>query len=119
MLDACLKSCVDAGYDSCRTATFDPNAAVAMCHLYDTSISEMGAHATAQVPIQGGLGVVSASYCKPPVAVDTYPTNPSTLYGAVLRVIAADCATTLAAVLNTCLVARDAVQTWPRLHACN
>jgi hypothetical protein len=84
-LEACLTECKHAGYDNCKSVTFDP--AGKMCGVYSERLEDMGAHATAQVIVPGGLGVVSASYCTPPPERAKYPISSSTLHGTGLLLV--------------------------------
>lgn len=79
-LDDCLAMCKDAGYARCKTATYDPTAK--KCHMYTQRLKEMGAHASAAVHVEGGLGVVTASYCAPPSNIANYPDVPTSKFGA-------------------------------------
>lgn len=78
-LNKCLADCVRAGYNVCRTATFDPTTNI--CHSYSERLEDLGAHASAAVHVAGGLGVVTASYCEPPKAVAKFPDAPSSQFG--------------------------------------
>eukprot|EP00892_Ulva_mutabilis_P006294 jgi/Ulvmu1/4036/UM019_0013.1 len=78
-LDACIQACMDTGFDGCKSVQFKPAGSFGLtapqCTLYDVQLEYMGAHATAQVVADGGLGAVAASYCEPPAGFTDFPDN--------------------------------------------
>lgn len=82
-LNKCLADCVNAGYSTCRTATYDPTTKT--CHTYSERLEDLGAHASAAVHVADGLGVVTASYCEPPAELAKYPDAPSSTFGVQLQ----------------------------------
>lgn len=78
-LDACIVACISAGFETCKSVQFKPGGAfgltAAQCTMYDVQLEYMGAHATAQVLADGGLGAVAASYCEPPAGFTDFPDN--------------------------------------------
>lgn len=87
-LDACIKACVDTGFDECKSVQFKPAGSfglkAAQCTMYDVQLEYMGAHATAQVLADGGLGAVAASYCEPPEGFTDFPDSERPDFGTTM-----------------------------------
>jgi hypothetical protein len=88
-LVVCMATCVDAGWQTCRSLTWKPNLQLpedqpeGACLMYSLTLESMGAHATVQVLARNGLATASASYCKPPVEYSQYPIAATADFGAL------------------------------------
>lgn len=78
-IDSCIQKCLRAGFGKCKSIQFKESGTFGLdrneCTLFSIGLKHMGAHATAQVLADGGLGASLADFCEPPKPFNHFPAN--------------------------------------------